>query len=135
MADRLAAELERHFVVSSWTADDDLVFAHPLTGGPYDASRLRKRFNEALERAGVRRVRFHDLRHTFGTHMAAAGAPLRAIQEWMGHRDHSTTLIYADFAPDPSNGRKWAATAFGDDDRPARAAAESRRIPDYDRLR
>jgi hypothetical protein len=32
---------------------------------------------------------------------------------WMGHRDHGTTLIYAHFAPDPSNGRVWAAAAFG----------------------
>ena len=43
-------------------------------------------------RAGLRPVRFHDLRHTFGTRMAAAGAPLRTIQEWMGHRDYKTTL-------------------------------------------
>jgi integrase len=114
MAERLAAELKRHHHGSRWTADDDLVFAHPLTGGPYDASRLRKRFKDALGRAGVRRVRFHDLRHTFGTQMAAAGAPLRAIQEWMGHQDHSTTQIYADHAPDPSNGRVWAENAFGD---------------------
>jgi integrase len=81
MADRLAAALERHSRASAWTADDDLVFAHPLTGGPYDASRLRKRFKEALGSAGVRPIRFHDLRHTFGPRMAAAGAPLRAIQE------------------------------------------------------
>jgi integrase len=46
--------------------------------------------------------------------MAAAGAPLRTIQEWMGHRDYKTTSIYADFAPDPSNGRKWAEAAFGE---------------------
>ena len=46
--------------------------------------------------AGIRAVRFHDLRHSFGTRMAAAGAPLRAIQEWMGHCDYATTLIYAD---------------------------------------
>jgi integrase len=44
-------------------------------------------------------VRFHDLRHTFGTRMAAAGAPLRTLQEWMGHRDFKTTLIYADCQP------------------------------------
>jgi integrase len=36
--------------------------------------------------------------------MAAAGAPLRAIQEWMGHRDYKTTLIYADYAPDATQG-------------------------------
>jgi integrase len=57
-------------------------------------------------------MRFHDLRHTFGTQLAAAGAPLRAIQEWMGHRDFRTTLIYADYAPDASNGATWAAKAF-----------------------
>jgi integrase len=52
---------------------------------------MRKRFKTALKAAGVRSIRFHDLRHTFGTRMAAAGAPLRTIQEWMGHRDYKTT--------------------------------------------
>jgi Phage integrase family len=47
----------------------------------------------------VREIRFHDLRHTFGTRMAAAGVPMRTLQEWMGHRDFKTTLIYADYAP------------------------------------
>ena len=61
----------------------------------------------------MRPVRFHDLRHTFGTAMAAAGAPLRAIQEWMGHRDYKTTSLYADYAPDPSQGAAWAEAAFG----------------------
>jgi integrase len=50
----------------------------------------------------VRKLRFHDLRHTFGTRMAAAGVPMRTLQEWMGHRDLKTTLIYADYAPDRS---------------------------------
>ncbi len=114
MADRIAAEMERHFGRSRHTGDEDLVFAHPDTGGPYDASRMRKRFGDAVRGAGLRHVRFHDLRHTFGTRMAAAGAPLRAIQEWMGHRDYKTTSIYADHAPDPSNGRRWAEAAFGE---------------------
>jgi len=47
----------------------------------------------------MREIRFHDLRHTFGTRMAAAGVPLRTLQEWMGHRDFKTTLIYADYQP------------------------------------
>ena len=58
--------------------------------------------------------------------MAAAGAPLRAIQEWMGHRDHTTTLIYADYAPDPSQGAAWAARAFGE---PQTAESSRRRPP------
>lgn len=44
-------------------------------------------------------MRFHDLRHTFGTRVAAAGVPLRTLQEWMGHRDFKTTLVYADYQP------------------------------------
>jgi integrase len=68
---------------------------------------------ECLERARVRRVTFHELRHTFGTQMAAAGAPLRAIQEWMGHADAKTTEIYAHYAPDATNGAAFAERAFG----------------------
>ena len=74
---------------------------------------MRKRFKAALKAAGVRPVRFHDLRHSYGTAMAAAGAPLRALQEWMGHRDYKTTSIYADYSPDPSQGAAWAEAAFG----------------------
>jgi integrase len=117
MSDRLAAALEGHRKASAYRADDELVFCHPESGHPYDASKLRKRFKEALADAGVRPVRFHDLRHTFGTHMAAAGAPLRAIQEWMGHRDYKTTSIYADYAPDATQGRAFAERAFGKSDR------------------
>jgi len=65
-------------------------------------------------RGGVREITFHELRHTFGTQMAAVGAPLRAIQEWMGHADYKTTSIYAHYAPDPTRGAKWAEAAFGE---------------------
>lgn len=114
MADRLAAELERHYQRSAYQADDDLVFAHPHTGNPYDASKMRERFKAALTRAKVREVRFHDLRHTYGTAMAAAGAPLRTLQGWMGHKSYTTTEVYADFAPDPTQGAMLAEAAFGE---------------------
>jgi hypothetical protein len=38
---------------------------------------------------------------------------MRTLQEWMGHRDYTTTLVYADFAPDPSGGAALAELAFG----------------------
>jgi integrase len=101
MADQVAGELERHFQASAYQGDHDLVLCHPHTGHPLDDSKLRKRFKEALDRANLRNIRFHDLRHTFGTHCAAAGVPLRTLQEWLGHRDFTTTLIYADYAPNP----------------------------------
>jgi integrase len=112
MAARVATDLARHQQQSHYAGEHDLVFAHPQTGSPYDASKILKRFKDAMAAAGLRDARFHDLRHTFGTRMAAAGAPLRFIQEWMGHRDYKTTSIYADYAPDPSQGAAYAEKAF-----------------------
>jgi len=97
---RVAGALDDLYRSSAYQADDDLVFGHPHTGRPLDRSRVLKRFKRYCASAGVRKqVRFHDLRHTFGTRMAAAGVPLRTLQEWMGHADSKTTLIYADYLP------------------------------------
>ena len=120
LADRVAAELERHFQRSAYRSDDSLVFCHPHTGNPYDASKLRERFYGAMAVAGMQErcgrrggITFHSLRHTFGTRMAAVGVPMRTLQEWMGHRDFTTTLVYADYAPEPSGGAAFAQRAFG----------------------
>ena len=118
LAPRLAAELTAHYQRSQYRDELDLVFAHPATGRVLDPYKLRRRFKSAAREAGVRPVRFHDLRHTFGTQMAAAGAPLRAIQEWLGHADLRTTLIYADYALDPNQGALYAERAFGELGRP-----------------
>lgn len=99
MATRVAQELERLHQRSLWKADDHLVFAHPYLGTPIDGSKILRRLKDAEDRAGVRRVTFHELRHTFGTRMAAAGVPLRTIQECMGHTDTKTTAIYAHYSP------------------------------------
>lgn len=80
MHDRVAGELDAHFKGSAYQHDDDLVFGHPLIGRPLDGSKITKQFQKALKVAKVRRVRFHDLRHTFGTRMAAAGVPMRTLQ-------------------------------------------------------
>ena len=71
----------------------------PPDRAPLDRSQPAKALQERAPRAGLGSVRFHDLRHTFGTRVAAAGVPLRTLQEWMGHRDFKTTLIYADYQP------------------------------------
>ncbi len=111
LASRIATELELLFQDSRYKRDDDLVFAHPSTGTPIDRSKLLKRFKAALRSADVRAVRFHDLRHTFGTRMAAQGMPMRVLQELMGHRDFKTTLIYADYAPSEREA-EWVEQAF-----------------------
>jgi integrase len=111
LAARVARELELLYRDTPYKSDADLVFAHPHTGKPIDRSRLLKRFKAALQRAEVREIRFHDLRHTFGTRMAAQGVPMRTLQELLGHRDFKTTLIYADYAPSARE-VEWVESAF-----------------------
>jgi integrase len=99
MARRLATDLENWSRRTAFAGDDELVFGHPQTGRPLDRSKVTKRFKAACEDAGIRPIRFHDLRHTFGTRLVAAGAPLRAVQEFLGHADAKTTQIYTHYAP------------------------------------
>src|ERR1700729_2293939 len=80
-----------------YTGDDDFVFACEA-GLPLDGDALSSRYRDALARAGLRPLRFHDLRHTFGTRMIAK-ADIRRVQEWMGHADIQTTMRYLHFAP------------------------------------
>jgi integrase len=68
-------------------------------GGAMDGSALHRRYVRALQRAGVRRLRFHDLRHTFGTQAIASGAHVMDVKEWMGHRHLSTTMRYVHHQP------------------------------------
>lgn len=99
LSGRVEDALRAHLRRSRFCDEDDLVFANPLNGDVLPNSPLVCRFKKALRAAGVRKIRFHDLRHTFGTRIAAAGVPMRVLQEWMGHRDYRTTLIYADYEP------------------------------------
>ncbi len=80
-----------------WTGDDDVVFAGQL-GGYLDPSALWRRYKQALRTAGLRDLRFHDLRHTFGTQVIATASILK-VKEWMGHADVDTTMRYLHFAP------------------------------------
>ena len=53
-------------------------------------------FPKLLEKHGLKRMRFHDLRHSCASILLANGVPLKQIQEWLGHSDFSTTAnIYA----------------------------------------
>src|SRR5215831_9086068 len=112
MADEVGGELDRLHKASGYTGDDDLVFAHPATGKFIAKPNVTRRLHQALADAGLDDTHvFHDLRHTFGTRMAAAGVPMRTLQEWMGHKHIATTMRYADYAPS-SQEAGWVAAAF-----------------------
>lgn len=68
-----------------------------------DGSRFRDigaRFKRVLKRAGLPDIRFHDLRHTFASHLVMAGVDLPTVQKLLGHRDIKTTMRYAHLASD-----------------------------------
>ena len=71
---------------------DDPVFPGDVAGH-LDASALRRRFIAARDAAGLRPLRFHDLRHTFGS-LAINRASIVQVQAWMGHADAKTTMRY-----------------------------------------
>lgn len=97
LAPDVASALARLGERTNWVGEDDLVFCGEA-GSYLDGSALRRRYKAALAAAGLRQLRFHDLRHTFGTRMIAK-ADIRRVQEWMGHADVQTTMRYLHYAP------------------------------------
>ena len=61
---------------------------------PLDPAAVRKKLAKVLNRADCKHIRFHDLRHTFATHLYGATNDLLVVQRALGHRDVSTTQIY-----------------------------------------
>lgn len=62
---------------------------------------LRNRFHPLLERAGLPRIRFHDLRHTAATLLLLADVHPKVVSEMLGHSDIAITLrIYSHVLPD-----------------------------------
>ena len=86
LAPVVAEALARLGQRAEFTGEDDLVF--PGIAGTYlDASALYRRYKAVLRRARLRDLRFHDLRHTFGTQVI--GNPrvsILQLKEWMGMR-------------------------------------------------
>jgi integrase len=87
---RMLQHLPRRFA-------SDYVF-HGKTG--HSLVDIRKRFHRALQEAGIEGFVFHDLRHTFASHLVMAGVDLMTVKEFLGHKDIKITLRYAHLAPD-----------------------------------
>lgn len=83
-ANRIRQNGERLRLGTAWE-DHDLVF--PNSWGRFMAADyfVQKHFARLLEQAGLPRIRFHDLRHTFATLQLANKRPLKVVSEMMGH--------------------------------------------------
>ncbi|MGH2834457.1 MAG: tyrosine-type recombinase/integrase, partial [Solirubrobacteraceae bacterium] len=82
------------------TGENDYVFAGE-GGRPMSGERLRERFVGAVAEAGLPRIPMYNLRHSFGTALAADGVPIRTIQALMRHSRIGTTEKYMAYAPQP----------------------------------
>ncbi len=100
----LAAILREHKEATGG-GGGDLIFDNG-TGNPIDATNmLAREFRPALERAGLRQVRFHDLRHTYAALQTASGENFKFIQQQMGHASITTTMdLYGHLLPEASEG-------------------------------
>lgn len=92
MVPQVAQALARLSLRGLFVGEEDLVF--PRAGGRFlDGSALTRRFKATLGRAGLRELRFHDLRHSFGS-MAINHLSILEVKEAMGHADIRTTMRY-----------------------------------------
>jgi integrase len=79
------------------------VFCDAL-GKPFTQGVMEYRIAQACRRAGLRRIGWHVLRHTFASHLVMRGVHIRAVQELMGHSSMVITQRYAHLAPHVSQG-------------------------------
>lgn len=80
--------------------EPELVFTNSK-GNPVDKDSWRRRvFNKALKKAGLRRIRIHDLRHTYATLRISAGHNIADVSGQLGHHSVKLTLdVYHHWMP------------------------------------
>jgi integrase len=98
-AHRVRQNEERLRMGPAWD-DNDLVFCNSIGRPLNDANMLNRDFRPLLEKAGLPRIRFHDLRHTAATLMLGAGVHPKIVSEMLGHSQIGITLdLYSHVTP------------------------------------
>jgi integrase len=77
--------------------DGGYIFYDPRTDKPYRD--IKKSFATALKNAGIKDFHFHDLRHTFASHLVMKGVDILTVKELLGHKTLAMTLRYAHLSP------------------------------------
>jgi integrase len=85
------AQLEQRLMLGQKYQDNGLVFCNP-NGTPLSPDGISGRFKTLARKIGMPQLRFHDLRHTWASWVAAAGIEPKILQEWAGHAVVSFTL-------------------------------------------
>jgi integrase len=93
MVRKVAAALARLGQRERFTGEENLVFIG-VTGGHLNSKDVRAEYKAALARAGLRNLRFHDLRHTFGTRAVEQAESILELKEWgtCQRADHDALL-------------------------------------------
>jgi integrase len=76
----------------------DLIFCNE-DGSPMSLWQLHERLWRGCRKAGLRKIRWHDCRHSFASQLVMAGTPMRLVQAWMGHSTIQMTMRYSHLAP------------------------------------
>jgi integrase len=94
-----ARKLEHKLLVGARYQDSGLVFTWP-DGSPIHPLRFSRWFEGHARRAGLPKIRLHDLRHSYASAALAAGVPAKVISERLGHATIAVTMdIYSHVLP------------------------------------
>lgn len=84
---RLLSELKANQIPKS-----KYIFPSTVTGEIQDTSAVTRRLHRIQDRAGVPRIRFHDLRHSFATLSLEQGMDIKTVSHMLGHTDAGFTM-------------------------------------------
>lgn len=91
--DTLLKVLRERHIASKYIFSDEY-------GQPHSGKKVSIAFKRAVERAGIKDLRFHDLKHDFATNLVQSGVDLYRVQRLCGHKDQRMTQRYAHLMPE-----------------------------------